>query len=546
MSQRSVLRRTRIVALTLMCGVGSLLVSVSGRAQHAPATVSGLSGSPKVSGVRANGGLVASHGEDAIQRLKQEGTYESLAEAVAATAYSFARVDHAASLDNTAAYEARNPAQALSAHFTGDEVGVRSSGEREWQLGLRLIGWGYGESLAAITSDDIRARGDRIEIRKHALGGPASSPLVEWYVNSPRGLEQGFTLSAPPDATRPHERLRLALELSGDLRGETTGDGKTMLLADRSGRQVARYDHLKAWDAAGREIESRLRVRGREVFLEVNDTEATYPITIDPILTQEVQLEDDEGVAFDEFGSSVAVSGNTAIVAAIGRGAAYIFLRNGPTWALQQKLPEVDAPGESFGQSVAINGDTAIVGATATNGQGAAYVFVRVGTTWSPQGILTASDGAAGDRFGYSVAVSGDTAVVGAPYRNSSRGAAYVFVRNAGTWVQPEQQKLVAIGGEANDGFGWSVAISGETIIVGVFSDNVVGDTLNKEGSAYVFVRNGTAWSGQAFLTSDDVTFSFGFGWSVSISGDTALVGTHPGYAAFVFTRNGRGCPARC
>ena len=122
-------------------------------------------------------------------------------------------------------------------------------------------------------------------------------------------------------------------------------------------------------------------------------------------------------MAFDEFGSSVAVSGNTAIVAAIGRGAAYIFLRNGPTWALQQKLPEVDAPGESFGQSVAINGDTAIVGATATGGQGAAYVFVRVGTTWSPQGILTASDGAAGDRFGYSVAVSGDTAVVGAPYR---------------------------------------------------------------------------------------------------------------------------------
>jgi hypothetical protein len=496
MFQPSVPRRTRIVTVTLLGVVAHLLVFENGWTEHVSA---------------------------------------------ATIDYSVTRVDHAESSDDTGAYEALNPAQALSAHFTGDEVRVRSSGEREWQLGLRLTGWGYGEHLPAVTSGRMTVRGNRVEIRKQALAGPQSSPLVEWYVNTPRGLEQGFTLSAPPD-TIPYAgapgRLRIALELTGDLRGEATEDGQTVLLKDQHGRRLASYDHLKAWDATGRELESRMRVHGRGVSLEVNDTGATYPVTIDPMLTQEIILEDDTGLAFDKFGSSVAISGNTAIVAAINRGAAYIFVRNGATWELQQKLPPVDAPNEGFGQSVAISGNTAIVGATATDGgRGVAYVFVRVGTTWSQEKILTASDRAVGDHFGYSVGISGDIAVVGAPYRNGQRGAAYVFVRSGTTWA--EQQQLFAIAGEANDGFGWSVAVSVETLIVGAFGDNVVGDTLNREGSAYVFVRNGTTWSSQAFLTADDVTFSFGFGWSVSVSGDIALVGTQPGYAAFVFTRSG-------
>ncbi len=245
----------------------------------------------------------------------------------------------------------------------------------------------------------------------------------------------------------------------------------------------------------------------------------------------EIQLQNDQGAASDMFGGSVAISGNTAIVGAPGRSEARVYVRNGPTWSQQGAALTPSDGVASFGKAVAISGDTAVIGAVNT-----AYVFVRSGETWSQRQILTASDGIVGDHFGDSVAITSNTVIVGAPFENGNRGAAYVFVRGA-TWT--EQQKLTATAAEANDGFGWSVGISGETAIVGVFGDNVFGDTSNREGSAYVFVRNGATWSGQAVLTSNDVAFSFGFGWSVAISGDTATVGTHPGYAAFVFTRTG-------
>src|SRR5439155_367696 len=146
------------------------------------------------------------------------------------------------------------------------------------------------------------------------------------------------------------------------------------------------------------------------------------------------------------------------------RGAAYVFVRSGTTWSQQAKLGASDrAAGDAFGNSVALFGSTAVVGApTKHSASGAAYVFVPSGTTWSQQAKLTAYNGAPGDEFGYSVAISGSTAVVGATGKNSATGAAYVFVASGSTWSQ--QAKLTASNGASGDEFGVSVAISGSTV----------------------------------------------------------------------------------
>src|SRR5206468_3053516 len=159
------------------------------------------------------------------------------------------------------------------------------------------------------------------------------------------------------------------------------------------------------------------------------------------------------------------------------------------------------------------------VGANAD--QGSAYVFVRNVTTWTQQAQLTASDGAVSDAFGWSVAISGDTAVVGAFVddvgANVDQGSAYVFVRSGTTWTQ--QAQLTASDGAVSDAFGWSVAISGDTAVVAAFVDDVGANV--DQGSAYVFVRSGTTWTQQAQLTALDGAANDDFGYSAAISGDT-------------------------
>jgi hypothetical protein len=144
---------------------------------------------------------VALRGEEAITQLKQEGTYDSLAGAMATATYSINRVNRinrAPLPDREGAYEAVNPAQSLQTVFTNDGVRVRSSGARKWQVGLRLKGYGYGEQLRHVASGEMKTQGNRIEISRHAVRDAQPTSLVEWYVNNPDGLEQGFTLSAPP------------------------------------------------------------------------------------------------------------------------------------------------------------------------------------------------------------------------------------------------------------------------------------------------------------------------------------------------------------
>ncbi len=255
--------------------------------------------------------------------------------------------------------------------------------------------------------------------------------------------------------------------------------------------------------------------------------------------------------ASDYFGTNVAISGDTAIVGTARNltleGSAYIFVRKGTTWTQQAKLT-TDVTGDGFGFAVAVNGNTAIVGASATDSfTGAAYVFVRNGTTWTQQAKLTASDGGTGEDFGFAVAVDGDTAMICVPNADvgteQSQGAAYVFVRSGTTWS--EAQKLTVSDGIEEAVFGKSVALSGDTAIIGGIPSGF--SSQPHIGSAYVFVRNGTTWSEQQKLTASDAQEFDYFGSSVALSGDTAIVGAYAHDmgdiasqgAAYVFNRNG-------
>ena len=265
---------------------------------------------------------------------------------------------------------------------------------------------------------------------------------------------------------------------------------------------------------------------------------------------QQAKLLASDGFSGDSFGSSVAVSGDTVVVAAHGdddngnfSGSVYVFVRNGTNWDQQAKLLASDGtPLDALGASaLALSGDTVVAGAHGhPNGDnfGAAYVFVRSGTSWYQQAKLLADDGEVGDFFGVSVDVSGDTAVVGATVDDNQTGSAYVFVRSGTVWSQ--QAKLLGSGTTSH--FGLSVAVSGDTAVVGGGDLDGVGGS----GAAWVFVRSGTSWFQQAKMLPSDGAQGDQFGGRVAVSGDVAVAGasqdddqgTNSG-SAYVFRRNG-------
>jgi len=267
-----------------------------------------------------------------------------------------------------------------------------------------------------------------------------------------------------------------------------------------------------------------------------------------------------DGSSLDQFGYSVAISGDTIVVGALldtvngnfEQGSAYVFAKSGGAWTERAKLSARDgAARDEFGYGVAISGDTIAIGSrkndVGTNeDQGFVSIFERAGDAWTETEKLTANDGAAGDLFGHSVAMYGDTVVAGAPQVDvgpyASYGAAYVFVRAGNGWTQ--QAILKATDGFTSDSFGLTVAIDAETVVVGA-SRHDVGGNVN-QGAAYVFVRQGNHWIQQAQLTANDGVSYDELGRSVAISGDTILIGSLAGIganayqgAAYVFVREG-------
>ncbi len=473
-----------------------------------------------------------------------------------------------------------NPAHGWHIHYAADGTttlkprnGDAQTDSQAYYLALKLSAAGFGELQSLDQPQQISVDDSTVSYRWNDY-------LSEWWVNSSSGLEQWFKLERRPPGSSSGEYLTLKMALRSDLEGSQNGNALSFV--NDTGTAIS-YDKLKAWDANGRELPARMQLHTGQLSLVIDDSNARYPLTIDPSIQQQAYLKASNTASFDRFGASIAISGDTVVVgadwedsAATGingdqnnnsasvAGAVYVFTRTGTTWTQQAYLKASNAESnDMFGFSVAISGDTVVVGAiqersnaTGVNGDqtdnsagkaGAAYVFSRNGTTWSQQAYLKASNTDASDEFGRSVAVSGDTVVVGVRGERSNAtgingdqadnsltwaGAAYVFTRNGTTWSQ--QAYIKASNTDKQDQFGNQVAISGDTLVVGAPGENSNATGINGDqtdnladdaGAVYVFTRNGTVWNQQAYLKASNTNKFDSFGKSVAISGDTIVVG---------------------
>jgi hypothetical protein len=233
-----------------------------------------------------------------------------------------------------------------------------------------------------------------------------------------------------------------------------------------------------------------------------------------------------------QFGNAVALSGDTALIAAynatIGenayQGAVYVFRNDGTTWTEAQKLVADDGiGGDDFGNAVALDGDRALIAAQYASGaeaqSGAVYEFESAAGEWTQTAKLSAEDGAFFDTFGYALALEGDTAMITAPYAkigdNEGQGAVYAFDLSGAS----PTQKLVAADGAGSDALGASIALDGDTVIVGASS------ALEYAGEAYLFTRADDAWSELGKLAGNDEISGDNVGYAVALSEGTAILG---------------------
>lgn len=260
----------------------------------------------------------------------------------------------------------------------------------------------------------------------------------------------------------------------------------------------------------------------------------------------EARVTASDAARFDSFGRAVAVSGGTVLIGAfwddddgidVDSGSAYIFNFDGRVWVQVQKLVASDGVSNNwFGHAVTLEGDVAMVGAVQhihSGHNGAVYVFRRDGTTWAQEQELLALDSVVGDGFGASVSISGDRVIIGSPSDDDialGAGSAYVFRfdAEAGEWVQ--EQKLFAADGETADNFGLSVAMSGDVAVIGSPGQDLAcpGDpTADDAGAAYVFRfdHDASQWVQEQELIAPDCAFDDNFGCAVSITDDLVVVG---------------------
>ena len=312
-------------------------------------------------------------------------------------------------------------------------------------------------------------------------------------------------------------------------------------------------------------------------------------------IAQQAYLKASNTGADDQFGSAVAIDGDTLVVGAPeedsatsgingnqsdnsgdGTGAVYVFVRSGGIWTQQAYLKASNPNNlDLFGTSVAINGNTIVVGApfedsnatgingnqsdNSINGNGAAYVFVRSGTTWTQQAYLKPST-AGFNNFGTSVAIDGDTIAIGADGEDSastgingsesgtgapSSGAVYVFTRSGTTWSQ--QAYIKSSNSESSDQFGHSVTLSSDTLAVGANGEdsaatgidgNQGDNSASASGAVYVFTRSGSTWTQQAYIKASNTASGAGFGQRVSLDGNTLAVGAPGMNTSYVFARS--------
>lgn len=495
---------------------------------------------------------------------------------------------HRAEGDAVNGYRAHNPALGLSQRYRPD--GRTEVAGQQLAVSLRLEGYGYG-TLIRPGTPTLRAEADERGVVVHYQW---DGNLREWRQNRPGILEQWFELQQRPVAAdRGPLRLQMALEVPQGTPLHLDDGGQALRIGEGEG--ALHYAGLKVWDADGQILPARMQLsQAGDVMLSVDDSAARYPVTIDPVWSQEVYIKASNAEQGDEFGYALAMSsslsGDTLVVGApfedgglAGQtsntspqsGAVYVFVRfGGDTWVQQAylKTSSIDGGGgDRFGHAVALSGDTLVVGApfersraTGVNGDqldnsriesGAAYVFVRDGGitgSWSQQAYLKASNTDFFDRFGSAVAVSGALVVVGAPGEGSSAtglngdqsnndaessGAIYVFRRTqaSGNWLQ--EAYLKASNTEAEDRFGSAVAIEGFAALAGApgedsdatgVNGNEATNGASNSGAVYIFSRSELIigdWSQDAYLKASNTGTGDFFGHSLAISGETLVVG---------------------
>ena len=473
-------------------------------------------------------------------------------------------------------------------------------------LNIHARAWGCEQLSNLSFGDPIAAPGPEQRFSFRADSGDVD----EWFVPSDDRLEQGFTISNLPTCS--------AAEAARSRSSSWLHPAGTALSAPTAARVFPRWLgcrpqlHRRAFarqrqaratdqDRAAREAPSRFEVdvRGAKLPLVVDpqvwveqqklrppppeprtttlgtsvavsgdalavgapldDTKgdaagAIYPFTRAGVSwTQQTKIVASDGQAGDAFGFCAAATATYLAVCApydddggTDAGSVYVFTRSGSTWGSPKKIVAADAKASAeLGSAVAVDGTTLLIGASVDSqiaaAAGAAYVYVVSGGNWTLQKKLMASDGSSGDVLGTSVGLSGDTAIVGAPYDSdvaTNAGAAYVFVRNGTTWSQ--QTKLVADDTAANAQAGQSVSISGDTAVVGAYGDTTKGTTA---GAVYVWTRSGTTWSKQQKLYASDAAASAQFGYAVAVVGDALAVGASSDSsgrgAAYSFVRAG-------
>lgn len=253
--------------------------------------------------------------------------------------------------------------------------------------------------------------------------------------------------------------------------------------------------------------------------------------------TQEAKLVASDGMAGAEFGRSVAIQGNVAVVGAwrsqgqlSSSGAAYVFRKVAGSWIQEAKLVASDgAVGDEFGVVVDIDGDTIVVGADCDDraslvDAGAAYVYVHNGSSWTEQAKLVAADAAPEDHFGFGLSLDGDRVAIGAfgdDELGPDSGSVYVFERNNSVWSSPH--KCLPLDGADGDWFGFSLALEGTQLVVGAQLARVGAEQV---GAAYLFQAQGSSWVQQARLQPRDSAAGDWFGVSISIHDDRALIGS--------------------
>jgi hypothetical protein len=412
----------------------------------------------------------------------------------------------------------RLPKQNLQACFDAD--GAHFSGSHISPLALQLVAWGRGSSLKQVKPVQPVIHGSRTNYHHGSL--------TAWWQVLPVGIEQGFTITERPDG---RGKLKLTLAATGHQHVNASSNALSW--------GKLRYGKLVVTDANNKVIPAALKYTGKSILITLNDANAAYPLTVDPLVWIEQKVAASDGTGHFDFGQAVALDNTTALIGAdlatvdgnTQQGAVYVFTKSNGKWTESGKLTANDGEAnDTFGTSISLYDNTALIGAGSASvkgnrSQGAAYIFVKSGDTWTEKAKLTAKDGKPFAQFALSVALDKKTALIGAlgasVNGNYAQGAAYVFTKSQGAWRQTA--KLTANDGSTYDEFGSAVALAGTTALIGAGMASVNGN--QQQGAAYIFTESKGTWAQTAKLTASDAAAGEGFGDPIALNGTTALIG---------------------